>query len=243
MDEKQQPLHDIWKFGQIILAGAFVVAAGLAQEFKRENLPASPLIEELKVIQAKVARGSAAKLGDAASIPGFMEKAKDAASISDLLKLNLQKPAQELINSMQDDEFDRGNPFYSLNNVYPVALIIDQGVKRFRRDAYRSSHFLGGLGYDVVKYEIEHANGARSYILAYKEKTGPNQIAIGHSDARPTFSLFVVPQDEAQVFLSLYQDGRPVQNELVDRDLGLRQVTTKVDQSTPLMTARDSSEK
>lgn len=233
----QENTHVIWRFGQIALAGAFVIAAGLIHEIQSRP-SASPIIQELKAIEKKVAKAPPVRPPDGRA-ENFLEKAKEAASISDLRKLRMPRPAGRLIEAMEADEFDRGNPFLGLNSVYPLALILDHGVESFRRDAYRSNHFLGGVGYDVVKYEIRHPGGGLSYILAYKEKTGPNQIAIGHSDARPTFSLFVVPQEDNQVYLSLYQDGQPVQNNVVDRDLGLRQVTSRINQSTPLMTARD----
>lgn len=225
------------RFSHIALAGAFVLVAGLIHETQsRPTVP--PLIQELKAIETKVAKAPA---GVKAPSAHFLEQAKSAATISDLRKIPMPKAALKLIDAMETDEFDQGNPFLALNSIYPLALILDHGVVGFRRDAYRSSHFLGGAGYDIVKYEIDHGGGHRSYILAYKEKTGPDQIAIGHGDARPTFSLFVVPQQDDQVFLSLYQDGRPVQNDVVGRDLGLRRVTSRIDQSTPLMTARDST--
>jgi hypothetical protein len=239
-------MRSTWGFGQLLLMGAFVLSAGLLQELQGPAVTSSPLLTELKAIETEVKAAPKVVIRLPAPVPlptadptSLMAKANQMSNIGDFLKLKIGKQAQKLIISMQSDEFAQGNPFYSLNNVYPVAMILDYGVKSFQRDAYRSHHFLGGMGYDVVKYQIEHSDGRFSYILAYKEKTGPDQIAIGQRDSRPTFSLFLVPQDQEHVFLNLYQDGKSVQNEVLVRDLAIRQVKAKIIEATPLLTARD----
>jgi hypothetical protein len=254
-------IKELGRFGQLGLAGAFVLSAALISEMQGPRInPATALLTELKTIQPAVAASTAVKANatpSSADSSGRTQKvygpaeapdthageilnhAREMSSINDFLKLPLGKQASQLVRDMQSDEFAQGNPFYLLNNVYPMAMILEYGVKVYRRDVYRSHQFLGGAGYDVVRYQIEHPDGRTSHILAYKEKTGPNQIVIGRGDARPTFSLFLVPQDQDNVFVNLYQDGQPVQNEIVESRLAVRQVAAKLGGATPLLSARE----
>lgn len=226
----------IWRFSQVGLAGLFVMAAGMLAQ-NGEPLPTSPLGLELKALGRALKSHPQSAAPDAAA---FLEKAKGVASLDDLLNLPVSPEAKSLLQRMQADEFDQGNPFLTLASVYPMALLLSRDVKSYSRGAYRSTQFLGGVGYDVVKYEVEDANGGLSFILAYKEKTAANQVAIGARDRRPTFSLFIIPQDETQVFYSLFQDGQLIENQAVPREQAVLQVTQRIEQSTPLLTARDS---
>ncbi|MGE0763763.1 MAG: hypothetical protein AB7N80_10840 [Bdellovibrionales bacterium] len=227
------------QFSQISLAGIFVLLAATLGQFSEQPRPEpTPLIQELATIEKQV-RQDQVKASPPSPTRDLIEAAKDMSSINDFNKLTLNSVEKQLIERVQSDEFNQGNPFYSMNNVYPIALILQKGVKSFNRDAYRSPQFMGGMGYDVVKYEILHTDRSKSYILAYKEKTGPDQVAIGRRDSRPVFSLFLVPHDQDQVYMSLYENGQPVTNHVVATESALSQITARVDQSTPLLSSRE----
>lgn len=228
-------------FSQICLCGGFVLIAVSVSEIRqKEQIQAPPLIQDLAQIEAKVQEQRQVLKTKSAAVPrmeqarDLIDAAKNMTSLQDFTRLALKGIERELLDSLLGDEFSQGNPFDSLDNVYPFALMLQKGVRSFSRDAYRSPQFMGGLGYDVVKYEVVHPDQSRSFVLAYKDKTAPAQVAIGRKDSRPVFSLFMVPQDQDQVYMSLFENGRPVTNKVVSMESALAQITARVDSSTLL---------
>lgn len=241
-----------WKsVSQVCLAGSFIVVAlSMGEMASTRAKPESvPLIEDLAKIETTIRehRGpkAAFKAQPAATSRlieerDFIAAAQEMSAIHDFLTLSLDTTEKSLLESLMQDEFSRGNPFDSLNNVYPLALILQKGVLSFERSAYRSPQFIGNLGYDVLKYEIQHRDQTRSHILAYKEKTAPAQVVIGSRDNRPVFSLFLVPHDQDQVYMSIFESGKPITNQVVSTEVALNSVMRRVDSSTPLLSARSS---
>ncbi len=239
-------MKDLGNFLQLILACCFVIVAAHLNEQSELSKPASasPLVADLAGIQskiAKVARGinrSPPEPDPAAQ--NLLRSLQSMTSLHDFTKLQLPKHESELMARIDEDEFDRGNPFSIVDQPYPMALILSRGVTSYQRDAYRSSHFQGQMGYDVIKYEITHPDQTTSFILAYKERTDSEQVGVGQKDIRPIFSMFLVPTENGQYFMSLTEENRPTENRELSQEEALKRVSSRVDSSTPLMTSRDS---
>ncbi len=78
--------------------------------------------------------------------------------------------AQELRQSLMQDEIADLNPFSSLESVDSLASILNSDIKNFDRQTYRSSKYQGEAGYDVVHYDLLHGNGDHSSVISYVEQ-------------------------------------------------------------------------
>lgn len=231
---------------QLVLASLFVIVAAQLNENSERSKPAeaSKLVADLESIHQKISSRQEIPKRTESHIQGSEEILKTAllgiTSLSDFSALNLPAPAKALLERIEADEFDRGNPFAIIDQPYPLALILSRKIESYQRDAYRSSHFQGQMGYDVIKYEITHPDKSVSFILAYKERTASEQVAIGVKDSRPIFSLFLVATDNGEYFMSSTEENKPSENRQLSKTEALARVSSRLESSTPLMTARDS---
>ncbi len=180
---------------------------------------------------AQKARGTRKKQSMIARINTF-------DSISDFKSLDLPESARKLITQMEQDEFNEGHPFYAITNIFPVAKVLDKGVVNFQRQAYRTSEFVMGSGYDLVKYEILHPDNQKSHIVAFKQRTAPGQNPVGRPDQRPTFTLIVVPQDNGLVHSSLYYNGMLQTTDSLSMEQAMSEISEKLRRSTPWLAMR-----
>lgn len=70
---------------------------------------------------------------------------------------------------LTQDELGQRNPYAELASLGPLTELLKKGVRDFSRQAFRSPQYKEEVGYDLVAYEIEHEDGARSRVLAYLE--------------------------------------------------------------------------
>lgn len=75
-----------------------------------------------------------------------------------------------LKEAMNSDEIAEGNPFIHLSSTDAIQQILAGKVTRFERQTYRSPHYQGESGYDLIHYAIRDARGETATILAYTEK-------------------------------------------------------------------------
>ena len=85
------------------------------------------------------------------------------------LGLQPSTPLEHLRVALSQDELDNANPYTALNTLEPIRYVLGKGVSRFRRETLRSPQYKEEAGYDVVSYEITHADHSVSKILAYAE--------------------------------------------------------------------------
>lgn len=76
---------------------------------------------------------------------------------------------ERLRGHLAQDEIGTRNPFADLSTIEPLTLVLAKGVKGFGRQAYRSPQYKEETGYDLVSYEIQHADQTVSRVLAYLE--------------------------------------------------------------------------
>ena len=113
------------------------------------------------------------------------------------------KPLQSALSqSFEQDELNDMNPFTHLSSLEPLHQIMVKGVSRFRRATLRSPDYQDEGGYDLLSYEVEHNDGAKSSILAYLEKPDPTMWRnVGAPDQRIPFVIFMVSEgDHARYF-------------------------------------------
>lgn len=233
--------EQIWRISQLLLAGGFVIIAATKGDLATKSGPAepSPLINDLQLVAQAVNDSPGEQKKPTLVGPDrTMELIKGASTIEDLNALPLPQGAKSLIESMVSDEFDIGNPFVTIDIVYAMGLILQRGVQNFHRDAYRSPQFTQDLGYDVLKYEVVNNDGQSSFILAYKDKTGPGQTGIGLRDMRPSFAIILVPQDEGLFHLSFFAPGKPAESHNVAKEDAMKRILSHISPSTPLLTSR-----
>src|SRR5690606_14053009 len=130
---------------------AALLAIGVASDPKKPGLNISDLFKvrpkaptELvqEVVKAHVenqAKRPSEQPGAVKSNFDLIKSAQNFSSLSDFKQLKLESAARRLIDQMEKDEFSPENPFYKLSQVYPIALILSQGVQKFERAVYRTS--------------------------------------------------------------------------------------------------------
>ena len=170
---------------------------------------------------------------------GLLAKAKEFTSIQDFMNLKLDQETKDLLSQMQADQFQSGNPYHNLSNVYPVAILLSKGVVRWNRHVFRSGDFNQEYGYDVVKYEVTHQDTSTSYILAYRDKSLDQRLWLGEEDQRPTLATFLINRGDGRVFRMHFQNGEIIQSDNEDLSIALSNVQERVEKATPVA-SRDS---
>lgn len=150
----------------------------------------------------------------------------------------MEKP-RGLVNMLRDslaqDEFNDVVPFATLSTLDPLTQVVQKGVRHFERTVFRSPDYQGESGYDLVQYDIEHADGKHSTILAYLDR--PLLTAsrnVGAPDARIPVIMILEARGEISLY-SLYRSGDLVeQSEIPAADMsGL--VAQRIALSIPFM--------
>lgn len=136
------------------------------------------------------------------------------------LEIADQKPrARDLTNMLRDslaqDEFGDNLPFASLSTLDPLTRMMGKGVKHFERTVYRSPDYQGENGYDVVHYDIEHADGKHSSVLAYLDRPSLTVSRnVGTPDPRVPIVMILEARNEEAAY-SLYRMGDLVEQSKV----------------------------
>jgi hypothetical protein len=143
------------------------------------------------------------------------------------------KPLQFSLNqSFEQDELLDSNPFAHLSALEPLQKIISKGVSKYHRETFRSPNYQEESGYDLLSYEIEHPDGAKSTILAYIDKSGSKDD--NGADIRVQFVILMVANGES-VGYSLFKGGELVeQSELSGSDVQTL-VSRRLSEGIPLL--------
>lgn len=229
-------------WGQLALVAVFILSALLVTE-RRDGLgregdgqSANFNIQALLDSPLKASRPA----GDSSQQRKFRQAnkvglAKDSTSAE---RDSLAQNGRDWLSQLQEDEFQSGHPFQLLKDRNLLDEIVSRGVIGFARDTYRSGDFGQGLGYDIVKYEVETQDGKTHFVLAYREKTAPAQTGVGLPDLRPT-SMAVLMADDEGYQIHAFQNGSEVGSVHVEQNVALREVFRRLEHSTPLLTSRD----
>ena len=80
------------------------------------------------------------------------------------------KPLQSALSrSMEQDELHEQNPFAHLSSLEPLQEIMKKGVAKFQRETFRSPSYQEESGYDMISYEIVHADVALTRFVGVLE--------------------------------------------------------------------------
>lgn len=104
---------------------------------------------------------------------------------------------------LAQDELGLRNPYAELSSLAPLTELLKKGVRDFTRQAFRSPQYKEEVGYDLVAYEIEHDDGARSRVLAYLEAP------LGGGDLVPVVVVMRASGEGARQ--ALYRAGKLVE--------------------------------
>lgn len=138
-----------------------------------------------------------------------------------------ESPKSILTERLLQDEFGDMSPFQEITSSETIKGILDKGVKRFDRQAYRSSQFVWGEGYDVVRYEIYHDDETKSFVLAYRDSSSRQAPKVGmEKDLRDIRVLVYETEDADKMSVTRFTNGQ-----LVVKTTGLKQEMIKTEMS------------
>lgn len=141
----------------------------------------------------------------------------------------------EFREALAQDEFGEFVPFAHLSTLDPLLNLVRKGVKRFERTTFRSPEYQGESGYDLVHYEVEHPNGARSSILAYLDRPLLTaQRNVGEPDSRVPV-VMIMNENGAMSEYALYRAGHLVEQSQIPLADVSRLVAQRISQSLPFM--------
>lgn len=154
----------------------------------------------------------------------FSERTDSMNVIADFIKLPMSDVSHDFIAQLAKDEAADPNPIFDKSAIDSVALILDRGVKSFTRDSFTGPEGMS-LGFDMIRYEIVQKDDTTSYALAFRRKSSDGAA----TQKAPVLSMFLVSRDQDQMYLSLYQEGQPPQNRMIQRhDAEENYIPTKV---------------
>lgn len=137
---------------------------------------------------------------------------------------------QNLNNSLSRDEIADQNPFANLSTLDPLTAIMNKGIIKFQRQAYRSPAYRDEAGYDLVEYEIEHPDHSKSTIMAYLERplvddpsAAPERVPV----------VMIVRADGDHTQQTLYRDGNLMEQTELSLADAQRLVAQKLNAGVP----------
>lgn len=142
-----------------------------------------------------------------------------------------------LTERLLQDEFGDLAPFQDVAHSESLKEVLDKGVKRFDRQAYRSSQFVWSEGYDVVRYEIDHEDGTKSYVLAYRDSGSHEAPKVGtDKDLRDIRVLVYATENAEKMSLTRFTNGQ-----MIVKTSGLSLDTIKTEMSQMLQNSTSLS--
>ena len=131
-----------------------------------------------------------------------------------------------LRESLATDEFGDVNPFTGLSTFEPLEELLDRKIAKFQRQALRSPDHNAETGYDLVHYDVEHADGTHSTVMAYLERASLTSTrAVGAPDDRVAHVIVISNSSEKSRY-AFYKAGSLVEH----TDLGLSEAQALVSQ-------------
>ncbi len=151
-------------------------------------------------------------------------------AFAEVAPISQESPKTILTERLMQDEFGDSSPFQEIANTETFKDIFNKGVKRFDRQAYRSSQFVWGEGYDVVRYEIYHDNNTKTFVLAYRDSGSREAPKVGsEKDLRDIRVLIYEPEADDKMAVTRYTNGQ-----FVVKTSGLKQESIKAEMSQML---------
>ena len=145
---------------------------------------------------------------------------------------------KDLVQQLAGEEFENGQPFQLSAQRTIWIAVLNKGLKDYSRKIYRSPHFQGRSGYDLVHYELLLEDGAKAHLLAYREKTENIRMIVGAEDLRPTrIDLYTQPQSGQWVSQSFHPSGELIQAMELNEEEFLTAKESIIRHSVPLLTA------
>lgn len=133
------------------------------------------------------------------------------ASAEVSLTATLPAPKDNLTERLLQDEFGDTSPFQEVTASDSIKSVLDRGVKKFDRQAYRSSQFVWSEGYDVVRYDIYHDDGTKSFVLAYRDPSSNEAPKVGaERDLRDIRILVYEQEDAEKMSVTRFTNGQMV---------------------------------
>lgn len=122
-----------------------------------------------------------------------------------------ESPKNILTERLLQDEFGDASPFQEVTSSDALKSIFEKGVKKFDRQAYRSSQFVWSEGYDVVRYDIYHEDGAKSFVLAYRDPSSHVAPKVGaEKDLRDIRVLIYEQESPEKMSVTRFTNGQMV---------------------------------
>lgn len=138
---------------------------------------------------------------------------------------------------MSADDLDGKNPFSDL--LEDQALLDAMAdVKSVERTTLRSSNYRDEAGYDLIHYEVRHANGSVSQIVAQVDYNQPFNRDTLPKLENPKESIVVLvlnPVADEQYQLTQFRDGLAVEGLNVPKSRGEARVAQRLDQAIPFL--------
>jgi len=120
-------------------------------------------------------------------------------------------PKNILTERLLQDEFGDASPFQDVTSSESIKGILEKGIKRFDRQAYRSSQFVWSEGYDVVRYDIYHEDGTKSFVLAYRDPSSHVAPKVGaEKDLRDIRVLIYEQEGTEKMSVTRFTNGQMV---------------------------------
>lgn len=143
-------------FLAVVLSGAALVAVA-SLPFGKDNSQPMSDVTDLVPRQTMIA-------GPEKKSPAGVTK------LDDVSQFTRQAVGVKLITSLKADELDDQLAFEGLSTFEPIARVVQRGIVSYERKTFRTPEYRKESGYDLVMYEIRHALGGVSRIMAYLDK-------------------------------------------------------------------------
>lgn len=234
-------------FASITVASA-AIAIGLTgekNEIKSTTSPTSSSLTSSQTVsqkslksgavpaQAAVSSSPSGKVPVALSTVPWLEKAVQLTSLREFLEMTPQNQARQLVQSLIEDEFEKGAPFANLSSYYPLALLLSKGVTQYTRNTYRTHEFRGEEGYDLVTYDITHGDGTHSSIMAYMDRSSGNELDTLTTPKRSVYVVLSLPETKRTNYYNLYRDNELFEHSSLAASESLALVNHRVNASVP----------
>ena len=145
----------------------------------------------------------------------------------------------QLRQLMSEDELGLGNPFANLSSEDALNAIFKSEIKAFERQTLRSPTYRDESGYDLVHYEILHANGTMSNVLAYidpHEKFQANANASGVPQVREDVVVVMIltPKQDKNEY-AVYRGGALEEVRLLIPEEGEAMLAQRLEAGIPFL--------
>lgn len=209
---------------------------------KRSLLNNSSTPQEKKISALAVQQPALLSTGTFSSPEKIQQELENALSWNELR--HFSNPAhRDFIAQLAQEEFDTGNPFHLPSQRNLWKKILHAGLKDYSRKVYRSPHFNGSGGYDLVYYEILSQSGEKLFLLAYQEKAAEAQKPLSRPELATRIDFYSrstsasETTEESWLLQVFRQNSERSEDFVLSRENLNASKQAILDMSTPLITA------